>query len=439
MILDFKITNYKSFQNETNFTMVSEASKLKSSNVHRMRNHIGELFRTSKVSVIYGANASGKSNLLLALTDLVSYIVNKPAVGEDARIHNPFSFDVVDSRKPTKYNIVFLGPNDIRYDYTVVVAGTKIVEEKLKYYPEKRPRRIFSRKSTIKAENESSDYNKIEVEEYTIDRKTYSIFSNQLLLSKFGEEPHEILSKVYVYFRDKFNLEVCRSNYSDTLRDNAARMLLNDSSLEENVKRLFQVADTKILDFFIEEEEDKNTSRYFNTITGKSVMQDSLYYTKKKIQVNFMHQLYDNGMKFENAAVLLSHDQESRGTQTLFTIGTNIFSALEKGHILIVDELDSSLHPYITRLLVQLFLSDFFNKNGAQLIFNTHDVTLLDEELFRKDQIWITEKNEMGVSELFSLSDFEGLREDTPFEKWYMAGKFGGLPNISNLEKIFSE
>ncbi|MGN7863272.1 AAA family ATPase [Chryseobacterium sp. 22458] len=433
MILDFKITNYKSFQEETTFSMVAETSKLKSSNIHQIKNDIGEFYRASKVSVIYGANASGKSNLLSALTDFISYIINQPRLGMQVKIHKPFSFDLDSMDKPTKYQLTFLGPQNIRYEYSVTVDYSRIIEEKLNYFPEKRPRNIFKRKSNGKKTEETDNEIKYGIEEHVVDKKKYSIFSNQLLLSKFAEEPHDILNKVYLYFRDRFNLEVCHTNYSESLRETAAKMLLNNNKLTENVKKLFKVADTKIIDFKIEEIEDKDSINYFgieSLIKGKS---------KKKVHVHFTHAIYKNSNIIKRARVQMPHNSESKGTQTLFTIGTNIFNTLSKGQVLIVDELDSSLHPYITKMLVQLFLSEEINKYGAQLIFNTHDVTLLDEELFRKDQIWITEKSEKGVSELFCVSDFEGLREDTPFEKWYMAGKFGGLPNIPNLEKIFSE
>ncbi|WP_165826491.1 AAA family ATPase [Chryseobacterium oncorhynchi] len=432
MILDFSITNYKSFQDEATLTMTAETSKLKSSNIHRVANNMDELFRTSKVSVIYGPNASGKSNLLTALTDFINYIVKQPKLGSPVGIYNSFSFDLKKMAEPTRYRINFLGPENIRYQYSVAVAFSRIIEEDLIYYPEKRPRKIFKRKSNIQKVEEVNQGTEIEIEELTVDKKKYSVFSNQLLLSKFGEEPHDLLSKVYIYFRDTYNLEVCRENYSDTLRDKAAKILLSDNQLKKDLERLFIVADTKIFDLDIEEVEDKNTINY------QGVTRAIRTKTEKKIQLHYGHALYNNGVRIKEAKVLVPHDNESKGTQTLFTIGTNILNALRKGQVLIVDELDSSLHPYITKMLVQLFLSEKINKNGAQLIFNTHDVTLLDEELFRKDQIWLTEKNDIGVSELFCLSDFDGLREDTPFEKWYMAGKFGGLPKIPNLDKIFS-
>lgn len=104
-----------------------------------------------------------------------------------------------------------------------------------------------------------------------------------------------------------------------------------------------------------------------------------------------------------------------------------------------MDEMDSGLHSYITQLIVDIYRNERINKNNAQLIFTTHDVNLLDHNTVRKDQVWFTEKNRCGVSELFSLSDFSDVREDTPFGKWYLSNKFGGVPSLQSLEKLFAD
>jgi AAA15 family ATPase/GTPase len=116
-------------------------------------------------------------------------------------------------------------------------------------------------------------------------------------------------------------------------------------------------------------------------------------------------------------------------------LGGKILRTLEKGGLMIVDELDTSLHPFITKMIVMIFQSETTNPKNAQLIFTTHDVSLLDRDLIRRDQVWIAEKNEKGSTELYSLQDFD-VREDTPFEKWYLAGKFGGLPKIKSIESL---
>ena len=132
----------------------------------------------------------------------------------------------------------------------------------------------------------------------------------------------------------------------------------------------------------------------------------------------------------------LPFKEESVGSQNLYTLGAKIIEALEIGSVLVVDELDTSLHPFITRMILMMFLDDDLNTNGAQLIFTTHDVTLLDQDLVRKDQVWITEKNQEGSTDLYSLQDFEGLREDTPFEKYSSIKRTAIFPAFKTSDKF---
>lgn len=121
---------------------------------------------------------------------------------------------------------------------------------------------------------------------------------------------------------------------------------------------------------------------------------------------------------------------ESTGTKNLFALGGIIIEALEDGSVLIIDELEKNLHPMITKFLIQIFHNPLLNKHNAQLIFGTQDVIQLNSEVFRRDQVWFTEKNEYGESILFRCSDMEGVRINTPLDKWYIAGRFGATPVI---------
>jgi hypothetical protein len=130
---------------------------------------------------------------------------------------------------------------------------------------------------------------------------------------------------------------------------------------------------------------------------------------------------------------------ESLGTQHLFLLGLKIIEALDKGYTLFVDELDASLHTYITEFIIKMFQSDRINKNHAQLILTTHDINLMDEKSLRLDQIWLMQKKADGSSELYSLADFDGIDEDTNIKEWYMAKRFGGLPKIESIENLFRD
>ena len=157
---------------------------------------------------------------------------------------------------------------------------------------------------------------------------------------------------------------------------------------------------------------------------------------ENKLRTFARHKVYSNNevvdvVDFDFAT------KESVGTRVLFALGGIILEALEKGGVVFFDELDNSLHPKLIKFLVRLFNNPITNKKGAQLVFATHEVTLLDKNTFRKDQIWFSQKSKYGCSELYCAKEIEGLRDDTNFELWYRTGKFGGNPKIKEVEFIF--
>ncbi|WP_199142117.1 AAA family ATPase, partial [Pedobacter sp. ASV12] len=151
-----------------------------------------------------------------------------------------------------------------------------------------------------------------------------------------------------------------------------------------------------------------------------------------KYDIKTSHPLYENGKEVGEYTFEVA--QESTGTKNLFALGGLIIDALEEGRTLVVDELEKNLHPNITRFLIQLFHHPELNKKNAQLIFATHDITQLSNDTFRRDQVWFTEKNERGESILFRCSDLEGVRLNTPLDKWYASGRFGATPIIDDVE-----
>ena len=165
---------------------------------------------------------------------------------------------------------------------------------------------------------------------------------------------------------------------------------------------------------------------------------------KKEELINeYKYQVYaEHNFKNELGEIQNAHlpiDEESHGTRNTYIIGTLIHQALENGRTILIDELDTSLHTNIVRTFVELFQSPMTNPKGAQLIFTTHDTNIMNQRYMRKDQIWLVEKDKNGVTDLYSLQDFPEAREDTPFEKWYLAGKFGGLPIIPSVEEIYAD
>ena len=155
-----------------------------------------------------------------------------------------------------------------------------------------------------------------------------------------------------------------------------------------------------------------------------------------KYEVRTKHQMFDKGKNI--GETFLNFEEESLGTKKLLAVGGLIISALGDGSFIVIDELDKSLHPLLTKMLIGLFHSKKNNPFNAQLIFATHDSSLLDNELFRRDQIYFVDKEYEGYTILYRLSDIKGVRRDIPFDKWYLSGRFSAIPVISDLELQFS-
>ncbi|WP_291096692.1 ATP/GTP-binding protein [Empedobacter sp.] len=413
MILNITIRNFRSYKDEIVFSMEPNSSKSKSSNIF----HNGE-YKILKSALIYGPNASGKSNIVRAFFEILKLIKYKPKVGREISLNDPFLFDDKNLNSPIYFNLEFV-LNKIKYQYEIILKDNIILKEELNWYPKKYPQNLFKR----------NEYNENETIQYGVigeflGGKKISVFPNQLLMSKFGDdEPLEILTDVFLYFDNLYVYNATSKLHYDLLKNNVSSELSKDPNLKSKLEKLINAIDTKIVGIEINEKDidlDEEISRY----------------TKENFDVYGLHNFYSNEKIVDKRPLNLK--EESVGTQNLYALGTKIFKTIIEGGVLIVDELDTSLHPYVTKMILMIFLDEEINSKGAQIIFTTHDVTLLDKDIVRKDQIWISEKNIDGSTDLFSLQDFEGLREDTAFDKWYLSGKFGGIPQIKSLKEVFN-
>jgi len=419
MILELKLKNFRSYREEVVFSMEAESSKQKMKNVFEVELP-NERLRILKSALIYGANGSGKTHIIKAFFDIIFNLLEMPKVGKPIHMYQPFLFDVESKTIPTDFELTFIGPENIKYKYSIKVLGFVVLEEQLDYFPNGKITNLFSRRPYDELKEVQ-----IGVLGDSLGKKEISIFANQLLLGKFGDnEPHELLTKVYRHLTRCYVMNALSNKHLQDLRKSADEELFTNPDLQVKLGKLLKAVDTKI-----------ESIKVFKRSSGETVATDSS--SKEFYQSYGTHQIYDQNGISTGQTHDLNLMYESKGSQTLYALGTKILSIIENGGALIVDEMDTSLHPFITKLIVMLFQSEKINKQNAQLIFTTHDVSLLDQNLIRRDQVWFAEKSDLGLSELYSLQDFEQLREDTPFEKWYMAGKFGALPNIENLESIF--
>ncbi|WP_422351526.1 AAA family ATPase [Flagellimonas sp.] len=410
MLLEFKLKNFRSIKDEMVFSLVAESSKSKPNNCFERSLANDESVKLLKTAAIFGPNASGKSSMLRGMFNLLQFIhKNKSKAGQDITWYDPYLFDVKSKKLPNEFDMTFIGPDDIKYQYRVSYNVHEVIDEELNYYPNGRITNIFKRPIDISGDRL---IHKGKLGD-SFGNKEITVFHNRLMLSKFGEEePHEFLSNLYVYFKNFEVINAINIAGYGSLEQRLNKVILKNPSFKKRLDSLIRAADTKIKSIDVKEQQN-DSHRAFG-----------------------VHSTYD-GAELMEEDENLPLQEESHGTYTLFCIGGKILEKLSSGGVLFVDELDTSLHPYLTKMIVMMIQSEKLNPKNTQLVFTTHDVTLLERELLRKDQIWFTQKNDFGHTDLFSMQDFEGVREDTPFDKWYLAGKFGALPNIKSVESFF--
>ena len=409
MILNLEFKNYRSFKGICSFTTEPTSSKAKVENLCEVETNAEGNKKVLRISLIFGANASGKTNIIKFLYGFRRWLLNiDNRVGEDIALYQPFKFDSATADAPTEFTMEFIAQK-VRYKYEVHFVRYRITSESLLSYPNGKQTQLYER--ILLSDDKESDT--IKFGSSLSSFKPFNVFKNQLLMSKFLKDtPCEPITNAAKYLVD---MVISNGFHEDTILGEDKEMLrwlYSHPDYKKMLAEFLAFADTGLADFQLDKRSDG-------------------------VEVTSLHGLYKDGEGIGKTDLPLK--EESFGTRALFIIGCHILQALQNGSPFFIDEMDSGLHSYITRLIVDIFRNERINKNNAQLIFTTHDVNLLDPNSIRKDQIWFTEKDKYGVSEMFTLSDFEDVREDTLFAKWYMNNKFGGVPSLQSLEKLFVE
>lgn len=410
MILNVEFKNYRSFKNDCVFTMEPNKAQVKLDNLCEITLPNNVKKNVLKISAFLGANASGKTNVIKFLYGFKRWVKNLDnRTGEGIPLYDPFKFDDKTVNSPIDFKMEFIVKN-ILYRYELQFDKKSIIQENLNYYPKGRPVVLFERELP-KEENESFIMHRIKPGASVSGFKPFSVFNNQLLLSKFIiDTPSESITPASKYLAD---IIVSNGYY-----DNYKSKTFND-----------------VVEWLEASPERKNRLKHFLEFTNTGVNGFSINKLDGNYEVSSLHKKYVNDKN--TGLVSLPLAEESFGTRSLFTLGCYILQALETGSPLFADEIDSGLHTYITQLIVNIFRNKRINKHNSQFIFTTHDINILDQNIMRRDQIWFVEKSKLGVSDLFSLSDFVDVREDTPFSKWYLNDKFGGVPKLQSLERLF--
>lgn len=382
MVLEIRLSNMFSFRDEV--TLDLQAAKIQTKKARELE---GNLFSVDgeqmlKSVALFGANASGKSNVIKAIRACVNMVRSSHNYNVDTRFAiSPFKFEDY-ANKPSSFYIRFL-LNGIEYEYSFSFMHDEIITETLYYYPNGRKSLVFSR-------DESRGTEKKDIYEFkTVIKRPFDVADNTskktLYISRASQMDREIAQKIFLFFCNDIVLDYQVANI-DSL-DNLFK------ERKEQMLEVLRTADSDIIDFKIQN----------NAIT-------TFHRTNPSVAFDF-------------------EMEESEGTKTLFRMMVRMIGIIHEGKMLLVDEIDNSLHTQ----QVEFVIGMFNHSDHAQLIYTTHNTHLLNTGFQRRDQVYFVNKREDGSSDLYSLFDFKDFRDTLDMEKAYLQGRFDAIPAISNL------
>ena len=415
MLLKFKVSNFASFKEEVVLDFIPSSDK-------KHLDFISENGKDKALNCIalYGANASGKSNLIKAITASIMTIRESGARQISDKIFRmtPFIFDNSSIKEPCFFEYTFVAENNIKYVYGFSATQDRIFEEYLYEYTSAKPSMIFE----LNSETREYEYPKAESKTLgpIVDRNT----NNKLLLSSATNWNYEKTKPAFNWFISYIDTY---DNLSGSLVEHFDRYTQNDGfeDLKEMTIKLLHAADINISDYNIINNKINLTQQTGLISSSGFIRQNLSNPNSAEIFDIYTNHVVDNQRKYQ-----LNIREESSGTISLFGFAPVIEKATRIGKTIIVDELEKSLHPSLSKMLIELFRNTSLNHSKAQLVFSTHSTNLLDLDLFRKDQIFFTEKDpKTGVSDLYSLSDFR-IRTTENIENGYLLGRYGAIPYI---------
>lgn len=382
MVLEIRLSNMFSFRDEV--TLDLQAAKIQTKKARELE---GNLFSVDgeqmlKSVALFGANASGKSNVIKAIRACVNMVRSSHNYNVDTRFAiSPFKFEDY-ANKPSSFYIRFL-LNGVEYEYSFSFMHDEIITETLFYYPNARKSLVFSR-------DESRGTEKKDIYEFkTVIKRPFDVADNTskktLYISRASQMDREIAQKIFLFFCNDIVLDYQVANI-DSL-DNLFK------ERKEQMLEVLRTADSDIVDFKIQN----------NAIT-------TFHRTNPSVAFDF-------------------ETEESEGTKTLFRMMVRVIGIIHEGKMLLVDEIDNSLHTQ----LVEFVIGMFNHSDHAQLIYTTHNTHLLNTDFQRRDQVYFVNKREDGSSDLYSLFDFKDFRDTLDMEKAYLQGRFDAIPYISTL------
>jgi len=423
MLIEFSVTNFRSLRQRQTFSMTkATGDELLETNTFAI-NAVND-FEFLRSAVIYGANASGKSNFICALESMRGMVIESAAGRKrgDKLPVTPFRLSQATLNEPSEFEVVFI-VDQVRYQYGFSATAERIHEEWLLAYPKGRPQRWIDR--AWNAESQSYDW---ALGDKLIGEKQKQLWQkstrdNALFLSTAVQLNSEQLQPIYDWFSEKLHLTNIRGwgpSFSASLCETEEK---------EQVLDFLRAADLNIEDIIIDKEAFDINSLPDDMPEHVKVEISREMKGKQLLDIKTVHKSTEGNL------ITFEFEDESDGTRKLFSFAGPWIDTLANGYVLFIDELHDNLHPRLVKFLVQLFHSKETNPNNAQLIFTTHETSILSQDVFRRDQIWFTEKDRNQASAVYPLTDFSPRKGRENLELAYLSGRYGALPYVRPLKK----
>jgi uncharacterized protein len=427
MLLEFSVGNFRSIKDLQTISLVathtvSKDKEVDTNNVFQATSKV----RLLKTVAIYGANASGKSNFIKAM-NFFRYFVIRSIKDADAlkEMIQPFALSTEMADKPTYFQ-VFFKLNEQVYRYGFEATQETIVSEWLFGTPHEREVCYFKR-SFQKAEINKKQFPEAYKLQSLLEGKNPVFRKDALLITTLTAFNTELARQIVQFF---MNMTIISGLTDSITRNIADNFLFSIEVARQKAVQLLQSADIGLTDIQILEERNEKEPPF---LTVEAILEG-----KHRKKVLTVHPKFDEKKQLLTEKVFLDLDsQGSEGTKKLYEIAFFLFTVLEAGGILIIDEFDARLHPKLSKQIIELFNNANTNPKNAQLVVVTHDTHLLSAQLFRRDQIIFVEKDKYGASQCYSLAQFKGVRNDASFENDYLMGRYGAVPSLNHLTTLF--
>ncbi|HUU20941.1 MAG TPA: ATP-binding protein [Phycisphaerae bacterium] len=422
MLIEFRVRNFLSFRDEEALSLVAGSDTSLPSNVARP-----DSYRLLRTVAVYGANASGKSNLVKAVSYMRRFVKGSAGMEGEQLFggFRPFALDAKCAEEPTLFEASFLS-DGTRYQYGFTLLQGEVREEWLIAYPRGRAQRWFDRGTDGRTGEPTWKWGASFKGERT--RLAGLTRKNALFLSVAAKFNHLQATPVYEWFDKYLRTVGAGERLYPVTADVLAREALPEhlhTWAKGEILALLADADLGITDVRV-----KRRRRRAEGISVGAVL-TAKDFKEPPFDVELVHTNAETGYE-----VPLRLPEESDGTKRIFELAGPWLDAMARGYTVFVDELETHLHPLLTRKLVAWFQHPETISRGAQLVFATHDTTLLDPELLRRDQVWFTEKDRAGATHLYSLQDYKKhrARKGEALQKGYLSGRYGAIPVLGAFD-----